>query len=552
MRFKFRTVLLGSVCALVLSGAFVTLTHAAAGLPTVTGVSPGTDTSEGGLSPVTITGTNFFNGTSANAVSSVQFGVTVIPITNPCPPPPTSSAGCIISVNDTQITVTTPNHPKTSSSGVDVRVTTTAGISLANSPSDSFVFTAATPKPASLSVHSGPGGTSTTILPSDGVQEASAFDFATSVNFVPTSGPTVTVTTSPCPTGSTPPQGCYNLSADLVKLQVPSTGISFGTAYHVSVTTAGGTGGPNSPFDEFTFTAPHFSPQNVGAPSVALDPSGTQLIFWQGPGGHLLEAWWNGSWNGPVDWTAANGWAPSLTSAPTVALAPSGTQIIFWQGTGGHLFEAWWNGSWNGPVDWTAANHWSPSVTSAPSVAFSGSTQLVFWQGTGGHLLEAWWNGSWNGPVDWTTANHWSPSVNSGPSVAIDPSGTQLIFWKGAGGHLDEVWWNGSWNGPVDWTVANHWSPTMTSAPSVAFSGSTQLIFWQGTGGHLFEAWWNGSWNGPVDWTSAKGWAPSLTSAPSVAIQSNATQLIFWQGTGSHLFEVWWNGAWNGPVDWSS
>jgi hypothetical protein len=545
MRFKFRPVLLGSACALVLSGAFVTVAHAAA--PTVSGLSAapgGTWTTEGGQQ-LTITGTGFTGATS------IQFGLnttqTVVLNTDACPTG-TGSGGCFTVTDDSHINVIqTPGHPQTALPA-DVTVTTAMGTS-ATSSADQMTFVASPPKAASLSVHSGPPGAAITIGPADGLQELSAYDFATRVDFIPASGPTVSVTTAPCTAGAA---DCFTLNADLVKLVAPTSGFTFGTVYDVVVHTAGGTSPPNASTDQFTFAAPHFSPQSVGAPSVALDPSGTQLIFWQGAGGHLFEAWWNGFWNGPVDWTAANGWAPSLASAPTVALAPSGTQIIFWQGTGGHLFEAWWNGSWNGPVDWTAANHWSPSVTSAPSVAFSGSTQLVFWQGTGGHLLEAWWNGSWNGPVDWTTANHWSPSVNSGPSVAIDPSGTQLIFWKGAGGHLDEVWWNGSWNGPVDWTVANHWSPTMTSAPSVAFSGSTQLIFWQGTGGHLFEAWWNGSWNGPVDWTSAKGWAPSLTSAPSVAIQSNATQLIFWQGTGSHLFEVWWNGAWNGPVDWSS
>jgi hypothetical protein len=80
----------------------------------------------------------------------------------------------------------------------------------------------------------------------------------------------------------------------------------------------------------------------------------TQLIFWQGTGGHLFEAWWNGSWNGPVDWTSAKGWAPSLTSAPSVAIQSNATQLIFWQGTGSHLFEVWWNGAWNGPVDWSS------------------------------------------------------------------------------------------------------------------------------------------------------------------------------------------------------
>lgn len=49
---------------------------------------------------------------------------------------------------------------------------------------------------------------------------------------------------------------------------------------------------------------PPFAPQGVGAPSVAIAPDGTQLIFWQGAGGHLDEVWWQGHWNGPVDWSS--------------------------------------------------------------------------------------------------------------------------------------------------------------------------------------------------------------------------------------------------------
>jgi len=98
----------------------------------------------------------------------------------------------------------------------------------------------------------------------------------------------------------------------------------------------------------------HFSPQGVGQPAATIGPDGTQLIFWQGAGGHLDEVWWNGHWNGPVDWTAANGWPASVSSAPSIALTSDDSQIIFWQGPGSHLVEVWWNGHWNGPVDWSS------------------------------------------------------------------------------------------------------------------------------------------------------------------------------------------------------
>src|SRR5450631_1065745 len=303
-----------------------------------------------------------------------------------------------------------------------------------------------------------------------------------------------------------------------------------------------------------------FGPTGVGAPAIAVASNGTQLVFW-GTGGHLFESWYDGSWNGPVDWTAANGWPASVSSTPSVALAADGTQIIFWQAGGGfghvgggHLDEVWWNGHWNGPVDWTAANSWPASLNSAPSAALAADgTQIIFWQGAGGHLDEAWWNGSWNGPVDWTVANGWPPLMGSSPSAALDPQGTQIIFWQAPGGHLDEVWWNGHWNGPVDWTVANGWSAPLASAPSVTFTpDGTQLIFWRGANSHLDEVWWNGQWNGPVDVTgSFLGGNGLLTSAPSVALTPDAQQLVFWQGGSQSLWEAWFNSQWNGPADYT-
>jgi hypothetical protein len=41
---------------------------------------------------------------------------------------------------------------------------------------------------------------------------------------------------------------------------------------------------------------------------LALASGSTQIVFWQGAGGYLVGAWWQGHWNGPMDWTAASGW----------------------------------------------------------------------------------------------------------------------------------------------------------------------------------------------------------------------------------------------------
>ena len=157
----------------------------------------------------------------------------------------------------------------------------------------------------------------------------------------------------------------------------------------------------NGPVD---VTGAYFGGAAVGsAPTVALTTDGQQMIFWRDGSGHLAEAWWNGHWNGPVDVTTSYfaGAAP-LASSPSVAVTPNGTQLVFWQGPSGHLFEAWWNGRWNGPSDWTAAAFaGTAALTSSPSVAITGGgSQLVFWQGGSQTLWEAWFTAGWNGPAE--------------------------------------------------------------------------------------------------------------------------------------------------------
>ena len=113
-------------------------------------------------------------------------------------------------------------------------------------------------------------------------------------------------------------------------------------------------------------------------------------------------------------------------------MTPDGsTQLVYWQGTNNHLYEAWYTGTWNGPIDVVAG---SASLASAPSVAVSGSTQLVFWRGTNRHLYEAWYTGSWNGPADLSAASLGGALLGTSPGVSVAPDGTQLVFWGDSGG----------------------------------------------------------------------------------------------------------------------
>jgi hypothetical protein len=87
-------------------------------VPTVTNVNPNSGITNGGLTPVTITGTGFIAATSVNFGSVAATAMTV--------------------QSDTQITVTTPAVG--SVGPVDVTVITPAGTS-ATSQADQFLYT---------------------------------------------------------------------------------------------------------------------------------------------------------------------------------------------------------------------------------------------------------------------------------------------------------------------------------------------------------------------------------------------------------------------------
>jgi hypothetical protein len=236
---------------------------------------------------------------------------------------------------------------------------------------------------------------------------------------------------------------------------------------------------------------------------VVFNVSSTQLVFWQGPSGDLMEAWYTGIWHGPLDVTTTYllGHA-ALGSAPSVMTSKDGSQLVFWRGTDGHLGEAWYSNGWNSPACIGCPVTSLGSMASAPSATITadGSTQLVFFQGADNLLTEDWFTGVWNGPMT-------LGSLASQPSVAVTPDGsTQLVFYtSAAAGHLLESWYTGAWNGPVDFTAtAFGGTGLLTSSPSatVTVDGSTQIVFWQGSGSTLWEGWYaGGAWHGPVNWS---------------------------------------------------
>ncbi len=199
----------------------------------------------------------------------------------------------------------------------------------------------------------------------------------------------------------------------------------------------------------------------ASSPSARVTPDGsTQAVMWRTASSHLEEAWYaGGRWNGPLDLTSAffGGRAP-LSSAPSFAVTPDNSQqLVYWQGAGEHLYEAWYaGGRWNGPVDQTATQFGGAlPLASSPSatVTANGSTQIVYWRTTAGHLGEAWYaGGRWNGPVDQTTTQLGGVgALTSAPTVAVTPDGAeQVVFWEGTDSRLWEAWFTNHWLGPID------------------------------------------------------------------------------------------------------
>lgn len=285
------------------------------------------------------------------------------------------------------------------------------------------------------------------------------------------------------------------------------------------------TGSWNTP----TVSPPQVS-QVASSPAVAVDSTGTQIVFFRGANGNIHESWYaSGTWYGPID--EGNTWATAAGSAPAVTVT-TGQQIVFFEGTNGSIHEAWYtSGHWNGPIDlgWAA--------TSGPGATVDSSgTQLVFFRGSNGNIHEAWYTGSWNGPID--LGNAWAAAAGANPGVTVT-TGQQIVFFQGTNGNIHEAWYTGNWNGPVD----RGWAAT--SGPGVAVdSTGTQLVFFRGTNGNVHESWFTGNWNGPIDLGS--GWATAVGTGPGVT-STTGQQLVFWQRSDATLWQAWYTGSWNGP-----
>ncbi|HTW98860.1 MAG TPA: hypothetical protein VMD59_08795 [Acidimicrobiales bacterium] len=139
------------------------------------------------------------------------------------------------------------------------------------------------------------------------------------------------------------------------------------------------------------------------APTAGSDSSGNVYVYWQGSGNntHVWEAWYDEStatWSGPIDLGA---WTGNTGSPPSVVVDSSGDQYIFWQGQNGALWYADWNGSyWSGAIGVgyspmgsapaaTETLAGSPASTSGFTVVWEGAN-LNMWYATYDFSTSTW------------------------------------------------------------------------------------------------------------------------------------------------------------------
>jgi hypothetical protein len=303
---------------------------------------------------------------------------------------------------------------------------------------------------------------------------------------------------------------------------------------------------------EWVYVSPQLSTDDR-VPAAAVDQSGNRYVFWRNTGGGLEEAFYTastGNWTGP-DPISGMG---QLGSEPTVAVGPQTSggyhyQYVFWKGTGADpgLYEAYWNGSWHGPVPLGDG-----PLGSQPTAGVDNSGNIyVFWENTGNGLEETYYNGSsWDSPQEIKADGNGMGPLGSSPSVAVNPAnGYQYVFWQGtgSGSNLYEAYWNGSWHGPVPLGDGPLGGP-----PSAAADSSGNIyVFWESPGSQLYEVYNDGSWDSPNEITAGGSGMGPLGSAPTVGVDpSNSDQYVFWMGPGSDhgLYEAYYDSSWNGPV----
>lgn len=127
----------------------------------------------------------------------------------------------------------------------------------------------------------------------------------------------------------------------------------------------------------------------------------------------------------------------TLPASPTVVVDSSGIQHIYYSNSSGQLAEWYRSGSsWQHRV-WGTANAMAgdPSAIATPD-----GSRWVYFRASNGAMHNWWFNGSsWN-ESSWGTAN----ALGDNPTAVVGPGGPREIFYFGSDGLLYRWWFLGS------------------------------------------------------------------------------------------------------------
>jgi lipoprotein-anchoring transpeptidase ErfK/SrfK len=137
----------------------------------------------------------------------------------------------------------------------------------------------------------------------------------------------------------------------------------------------------------------------ASAPSVAVTPDGSaQLVFWQGAGQSLWEAWYTGAWNGPHDFSPA---AAVASAGGCGAAVPAGKVMVVSLGQQSAVYYQ----------DRCVVNS-SPVTTGRPGLRTPTGSFHVFSRSSPAHFVSSWPRSSPNYYTPETT--RWSLGYESG------------------------------------------------------------------------------------------------------------------------------------------
>ena len=285
----------------------------------------------------------------------------------------------------------------------------------------------------------------------------------------------------------------------------------------------------------------------TSAPVATLQPNGSPSVFVQGTGGALENYWYV-----PPSGTATASWAKQVittsgvNSTPAVQLQPNGSPTVFFQGPGGTLLNYWY-------IPMGAQSFWGSgtvatggfAVAGQPAVTLQpdGASPTLFARNAGGAVLNFWYipNGA---SSTWGAATITTSGAASTPAVTLENSGNPSIFVQTMGGSVLNYWYipNGA---SSTWGAATVVSSGAAQQPSVQLQpNGTPSIMVTTTGGAILNYWYipNGA---SSTWGTGTVATKGITGPPREMLQINGSPSLVAEGTGGSLLNFWYipNGA---------